>query len=46
MMQLGKQASVVKFLATKMLSSTERGWGWKGGFVATTSVECGKFLLF
>jgi hypothetical protein len=46
MMQRGKQASVAKFLATKMLSSTEGGWRWKGGYVTTTSVGCGKFLLF
>ncbi len=46
MMQRGKQASVAKFLATKMLSSTEGGWRWKGGYVMTTSVGCGKFLLF
>jgi hypothetical protein len=46
MKQRGKQASVAKFLATKMLSSTEGGWRWKGGYVMTTSVGCGKFLLF
>ncbi len=44
MKQRGKQASVAKFLATKMLSSTEGGWRWKGGFVTTTSVGCDKFL--
>jgi hypothetical protein len=46
MKQRGKQASVAKFLATKLLLSTEGGWRWKGGFVTTTSVGCGKFLLF